>query len=240
MSINGTLQEAQRTMQNALASLGGLGVGGGANRVHYGLSHVHYALQVDTDGVITYATPIPMPGAASLSLDPQGSPSVFYADGRKYHVSRCNVGYSGELHLAELPDSFRRDVLEELTDLGTGNLVETAARADVRFALLFQFEGDARATRYAIYNCGAERIQIGSATTAERAEVSEEALQLESAPLPNGIVRVRSTPETDAEAYAGWYDAVWLYTPGSILLDRNGNAISDEGGDVIVAQSARR
>lgn len=51
-----------------------------SNKVKFGLKNVHYALLTDDDGTITYETPVPIPGAVSMSLAPQGETNTFYAE----------------------------------------------------------------------------------------------------------------------------------------------------------------
>ena len=59
------------------------------NKVKFNICNVHYALQtIGDNGDVSFGTPVPMPGAVSLSLDANGEPSNFYADG--YSLSSCS------------------------------------------------------------------------------------------------------------------------------------------------------
>ena len=83
------------------------------NKVKFNLKNTHYALlSVSEEGEVSYATPVPMPGAVSISLDANGEPENFYADGVAYYVINNNMGYDGDLELAMIPESFRTDVLK--------------------------------------------------------------------------------------------------------------------------------
>ena len=64
------------------------------NKVKFNIKNVHYAKQIKNEetGAITFDTPVAMPGAVSLSLDPNGEPSVFYADGYAYYTISNNQG----------------------------------------------------------------------------------------------------------------------------------------------------
>ena len=87
------------------------------NKVKFNICTVHYALlTLGTDGAVSFGTPVAMPGAVSLSLDPNGEPSNFYADGYAYYTVSNNMGYEGDLELAMVPESFRTDVLKEALD----------------------------------------------------------------------------------------------------------------------------
>ena len=115
------------------------------NKIKYNLKNVHAAIQSHTeDGGYSYDTPMSIPGAVSLSLDAEGETSPFYADGIVYFRSYANNGYSGDLEIALIPEWFRTEILKETLD-ANGVLVEKADTTEsVKFALLFEFDGDER------------------------------------------------------------------------------------------------
>ena len=180
------------------------------NKVKFNICNVHYALiTVDEDGDITFGTPVAMPGAVSLSLEPNGEPSNFYADGYAYYTISNNMGYEGDLELAMVPESFRTDVLKESLD-DNSVLVESANVETANFALLFEFDGDVKKIRHVLYNCSAARPNIESATNEEEIEVQTETLAITAAPLANGYVKARTGDSTTDTVYTGWYTSVYM------------------------------
>ena len=192
------------------------------NKVKFNICNVHYALiTVDEDGEVTFGTPVAMPGAVSLSLEPNGEPSNFYADGYAYYTISNNMGYEGDLELAMVPESFRTDVLKESLD-DNSVLVESANVETANFALLFEFDGDVKKIRHVLYNCSAARPNIESSTNEEEIEVQTETLALTAAPLANGYVKARTGDSTTDEVYNGWYANVYMPTTASASTDVNG------------------
>ena len=180
------------------------------NKVKFNICNVHYALiTVDEDGEVTFGTPVAMPGAVSLSLEPNGEPSNFYADGYAYYTISNNMGYEGDLELAMVPESFRTDVLKESLD-DNSVLVESANVETANFALLFEFDGDVKKIRHVLYNCSAARPNIESATNEEEIEVQTETLAITAAPLANGYVKARTGDSTTDTVYTGWYTSVYM------------------------------
>ena len=184
------------------------------NKVKFNLKNVHYALLTLTGNAPSYGTPVPMPGAVSLSLDANGEPENFYADGIVYYVINNNMGYDGDLELAMIPESFRTDALGETLD-DNGVLVESSESNLAPFALLFEFDGDQKHIRHVLYNCSASRPGIEGKTNEESKEVQTETLTIKASPLPDGKVKSKTGDTTDTATYEGWYGAVYLPSAAS-------------------------
>ena len=192
------------------------------NKVKYNLKNTHYAmLTISEDGAVSYGTPIPMPGSVSISLDANGEPENFYADGTAYYVINNNMGYDGDLELALIPESFRTDVLKEEAD-NNEVLVENAHSETAAFALLFEFDGDIRKIRHVLYNCSASRPKIEGKTNEESREVQTETLTIKARPLASGYVKAKTGNKTSAETYANWYKSVYLPEPKAVDADTEG------------------
>lgn len=181
------------------------------NKVKYNLKNVHAAiLTKGDDGTFSYAAPVSIPGAVSLSLDAEGESSPFYADGIVYFRSTSNNGYSGDLEIALIPEWFRTDILQEAKD-SNGVLVERSDITEsVYFALLFEFDGDVNAIRHVLYNCTASRPAIESETKEASIEPGTETLSLTADPREDGLVKSRTGDDTTASTYANWYKAVYV------------------------------
>lgn len=189
------------------------------NKIKYGLKNVYYAkATIAADGSATYDTPVAIPGAVNMSLEPQGDSTPFYADNIVYYMGISNTGYEGDLEIARVPDSFKKDILGYI-ESDKNVLVEDAGAEPVHFALLFQFEGDQKATKHVMYNCTATRPAAAGATKAESVEPQTESLTITAtsiyvAAISNGvdIVKAESIDGTDGTTYSGWFTTVYIPT----------------------------
>lgn len=180
------------------------------NKVKYNLKNAHYALlSIAEDGTASYATPVAMPGSVSISLDANGEPENFYADGIAYYVINNNMGYDGDLELALIPESFRTDVLKEELD-SKGVLIENSDVELASFALLFEFDGDIKHIRHVLYNCSASRPGIEGQTNEDSKEVQTETLTIKATPLSDGVVKAKTGNITDEDTYNNWYKTVYI------------------------------
>ena len=183
------------------------------NKVKFGIKNCFYAVATIADnGSATYANPVALKGAVSLSLEAQGENSPFYADDIVYYISSANSGYQGDLELALVPDSFKTDVLGYGTD-ANGILYEDADAEVKHFALIFEFSGDKHATRHVMYNCTATRPATGSTTKTESTEPQTESMTITAAPIYNAaldknIVKASCTPDQTTQ-YNAWNTTVY-------------------------------
>jgi phi13 family phage major tail protein len=179
-------------------------------KVTFGLKNVHYATYTESAGSITYDTPIPIPGAVELSLEPRGDMTEFYADDMLYYAASNNQGYDGTFSVASIPQQFLIDALGEEEDSTDMVLTEKSTAKGKNFALLFEFDSDVKAVRHVLYNCSANRPTISSSTKTDSVEPTPNELTFVSSPRSTDYaVKTKTTETTPPAIYDAWYDAVY-------------------------------
>ena len=191
-----------------------------ANKVKFGLKNVHYALVTETvatdgSGAITssYGSLKALAGAVSLSMSSSASKSVFRADNSDYYISYGEGGYEGDLEVARVNEDFLKDVLGYVED-DDKILVEagSAFKTTNYFALVFEFDGDAQATKHCLYKCSASRPDIASQTTGENGstEPQTETLTITAVPRADNdkYIHLQTQDSTTTAVIEAWYSAV--------------------------------
>jgi phi13 family phage major tail protein len=183
------------------------------NKVKFGLNKVHWAKITawSDEGVPTFATPVRLPGAVSLSVDANGEQENFYADDGVYYVLNNNAGYDGELEIALITTDFATTILGEQLD-SKGVLVERNDAEFAQFALMFEFTGDKNKIRHVLYCCSASRPANEGETNEESKKVKTEKLKLKASALPSGLVKSKTCENTDETTYNNWYNSVYIPT----------------------------
>lgn len=182
---------------------------GDKNKVQFNLKNVHYAVLLITEGKLAWATPVAVPGAVTLTLDPQGSVDPFYADGIVYYQAIANNGYSGDLEMARYPDQMLTDVWGFTLDNTDKVLTENANVEPKAFALLYQIDGDKNNDLYCLYNCSGTRPGIGGATNTESKTPQTRSSTISAVPLTDGKVLARTTSDTPDEVRQNWFMKVY-------------------------------
>lgn len=180
------------------------------NKVKFGLSNVHVAKITETNGVISYGTPFAMPGARSLSADPEGNTSPFYADNIKYYIATSNQGYTGELEIAMTPDQFLKEILGQEQD-NNGALLENADDVNARFALMGEIDGDVKKRRFVFYDCKAARPSSESNTVEDSKEPQTDKISITMSPrnTDKAIKAVIEPTEDNQTIYNTFFERVY-------------------------------
>ena len=181
-----------------------------SNKVKYGLKKAYYAPVTMNGTTPTFSTPKALPGAVSLTLEPQGESYEFYADDGVYYDTNTNAGYEGTLELALIPEDFETDCLGSQVD-SDGLIVETEEDEAGYFAFLFEFTGDDHAVRHCLYYCKASRPKQNGDTKGESVEVKTEELSFRARPMPGSkVVKAKTSDAVDDTRYSSWYTTVAL------------------------------
>lgn len=179
-----------------------------ANRINYGLSNVYIAsVTIGENDAVTFGTPQAMPGAVSLTTEPNGETNNFYADNTTWWTGTANNGYTGTLTVANVPDWFYTQYLGMRTD-DNGNIVESATDQQAYFAMLFQGEGDEKATRHAFYYAKATRPSTENNTVEDTIEPGTQALEFTAIPLPGATPVIKAKTTTASTNYDSWFTTV--------------------------------
>ena len=180
------------------------------NKVKFGLSNVHIAKITEQDGEITYGTPFAMPGAVSLTADPEGETTPFYADNIKYYIAVANNGYTGDLEIAMTPEEFLTQILGQEKDTN-GALFESSNDVNARFALMGEIEGDAKKRRFIYYDCTATRPSAEMNTIEESKEPQTDTISITMAARSsdNVIKAVIEPNETNQDVYDTFFKKVY-------------------------------
>lgn len=181
----------------------------GKNKVQFNLKNVYYAVQTGTTETPAWSTPVHVPGAVTLTLDPQGNVESFYADGMVYYQSVANNGYSGDLEIARFPDQMLTDVWLFEVDNTDKVIVENANVEPKAFALMYQIDGDINNDYYCLYNCTGTRPGIGGTTNTETKTPQTRKSTISAVPLEDGKVMARTTADTLEAVKQGWFKKVY-------------------------------
>ncbi|WP_336992917.1 major tail protein [Bacillus toyonensis] len=177
------------------------------NKVVFGLKKVHYSvISEDETGKITYGTVGKLPGAVEMKLEPKGEQTDFFADDGNYFTESSNQGYEGTLTIANITEAFRTEVLGEVLDSVDKVLTENANAKIKKIALMFEFDGDVKATRHLLYNVSVSRPGASSSTKSDKTEPNTIELSFVAAQRPSdGSVKVSTTATTTSTIYDAWY-----------------------------------
>ena len=188
------------------------------NKVRFGLKNVYYSVLTEGSSN-SFATPVAVNGAVSMTLDSNVANGSFYADNITYYKTFSNNGYTGTLEMAIINDSMLKDVFGMTVDANTKILYEKSGVQPKPFALMFQVEGDANEELNVLYRVvPTSKPSIGSQTVEDTIEPVTQSFDFEALPLVTGVtaqvglVKGRTTDTTTTAVRSAWFSAVQIAT----------------------------
>lgn len=199
-----------------------------ANKVLLGLENVHWfelTESTNAQGAVetTYGAAHSWPGAVNLAMDPAGDGEPFYADNGIYYMPGENVGYTGTLENALIPEDLEEYALGQIVD-DNDVVVETSQGPKKAFAITADLTGDEKARRIVFYKVFLTRPSVNAQTKSGSNTPQTNSAALTAVPRAdfttvyrNGqavqehLVKASTSASSNAEAYNGWHTAP--YTP---------------------------
>ena len=82
------------------------------------------------------------------------------------------------------------------------------------FAVIYQYEGDLKASLRVLYKCSAARPNEDGSTISETKTPSTETLSITASPLADGKVKAKTTDTTTETVIQNWFKSVWQPSVG--------------------------
>ena len=183
-------------------------------RIRYGFSNLYYAVATEgAGGALTYAAPVKIPGAKSMTMTAAGQQFTESADNGAWYNGSTNDGYTGSITFEDTAaaDTFLETVLGR-TKATNGLVVESADDVAKEFAIMGQFElrgGTEVGKRAVFYRVTASRPDVGGETkeVGSAPNIATNVVNLTALPRINDNKVQASAVSTDT-IYANFFSAV--------------------------------
>lgn len=187
-----------------------------SKRVRYGVKRLTAFFATEDDlGVLTYeTTPTSIPGAKSITMDPQGDSATESADDVDWYVDDANNGYTFSFEIEDTGDGdgFLDKADGFLKDDTTGMVVEKKDAVKKPFALLGEFglggDKSVNGKRFCLYNCKVSRHSLTGSTN-ENGKKTIATYTVSGTALPrvdDGAIKAAAV--SSDKCYASWFAKV--------------------------------
>ncbi|ATH95176.1 major tail protein [Bacillus glycinifermentans] len=196
----------------------------------YGLDMFHCAEVVqDDEESLKFGTPIKIPGAVSIKVDPKSEQTKFWADNGVYDIFNSMGDIDLEAEMADLPLKLQNKIYGHTEENG----VSFASAEDKAIHLAFGFRAKKSTGGYRYYwflKGLPELMAIESKTTEDKADPESAKFKVGFMPLqnPKGKRRWKAQAE-DSDTFngEGWFNQV-VYD-GSAFASDSGSKATDLG-----------
>lgn len=193
----------------------------------YGLDMFHCAEVIqDDEESLKYGTPIKIPGAVSIKVDPKSEQTKFWADNGVYDIFNSMGDIDLEAEMADLPLKLQNKIYGHTEENG----VSFASAEDKAIHLAFGFRAKKSTGGYRYYwflKGLPELMAIESKTTEDKADPESAKFKVGFMPLqnPKGKRRWKAQAE-DSDTFngEGWFNQV-VYDGSAFATDAKTEAI---------------
>lgn len=203
-----------------------------AKRVRYGLKNLYYSsITENADGTLTYATPIAIPGAKSITMKPKTSKTEDYADDGLWYVDSMTYGYDGSFEVEDTLafQNFCNEVFSRSATKGSSYL-ETPAQRHKPFCLLGEF-GLAGSTetgrRFCLYYVIADTPEESGSTNSPDKTIATYTVNFTAIPDPAGR-HLKYSENSSGSLYDTFFVAVPLKTQPHATAAKEGTWDDEE------------
>ena len=148
------------------------------NKVRFGLSEIHVGTyDISPEGVVKLGNPVALPGAISLTLDPEGEEASVYADDVKYWFNFEDNGFKGDLEVVRFTDEFSIKFLGK-AKLEDGGIASIKGAQKPAVYIAFQSKGDKENRRAILYNASIAQPNKEYKTKEDKTEVATEKAEI--------------------------------------------------------------
>ena len=185
-------------------------------RVRYGVKNLTAFFATEDDlGVLTYeTTPKKVPGAKTITMDPQGDSTTESADDVDWYVDDANNGYKFSFEVEDTAegDDFLNEADGFTKDETTGMVIENKDAVKKPFALLGEFglAGDktVNGKRFCLYNCKVSRHSLTGSTN-ENGKKTIATYTVTGTALPRtNDGAIKTTAVSSDSCYKSWFTKV--------------------------------
>jgi phi13 family phage major tail protein len=172
-----------------------------SEKVRFGLCNCAYALLTEADdGTPTWAAPVLMPNATSISFARTKSSQDVYADNKLLYSSSTITGAKITLNMTVITDAVKQALLGHKADKN-GADVEVVNAKPSYFALIYQVEGDTQSRRRLVFKCTASMADESSDTQSDSPKVNTDSLEISVYPISNGdkVITHKDVDSDDSE-----------------------------------------
>ncbi len=183
----------------------------------FNIKKLQFSRLHETNGVISYDTPLTVPGTVSLTMDVEQSVDPIYADGISYISIPGAAATSGTLENYFIPKSVLIDIYR-YAESSAGEMMQTD---DQPYAFGMQFacdDDEGKEVRFTYYNVTSTKPGVNLQTKESSTTINPQSVSLAANTIPVGDKNVTYSFATEeATNYATYFEAITIPTlPESI------------------------